>query len=77
MKNNPWDDDENPEATIVMEREETNPAKAKDPTIRATIKTNGIPAPSKPNRSKRNIRGYFSWILHQARRNSSKYQSSS
>jgi general secretion pathway protein E len=59
MKNNPWDDDENPEATIVMEREETNPAKAKDPTIRATIKTNGIPAPSKPSDPKETFEDTF------------------
>ena len=48
MKNNPWDDDENPEATLVIDREAEARKKANDPTVRATIKSNGIPAPSKP-----------------------------
>jgi general secretion pathway protein E len=44
MKKNPWDDDAS-EQTLVIEREETQPGnKSKDPTVRATIKTNGVPS---------------------------------
>jgi len=48
--NNPWDDDESgsvSEETLVIDREDTNKNPKLDPTVRATIKSNGVPPAAK------------------------------
>ncbi|MEZ4845878.1 MAG: type II secretion system ATPase GspE [Bdellovibrionota bacterium] len=60
MKNNPWDDDENPEATIAIDRDEvTKTRREKDSTVRADIKTNGSSASNIKQPSKEKIEDTF------------------